>query len=75
MKDRKATLLANHGLICGGGNLGEALAITDQIEFCCRLYTQFNAIGYTLLFTEGDINLMIDRFKNYGKRMEEHEEI
>ena len=75
MKNRKAALLANHGLICGGGNLGEALAITDQIEFCCRLYTQVKAIGDPVLLPEEEMIRMMDRFTNYGKRMEEHEEI
>lgn len=75
MQDRKAVLLANHGLLCGGGSLSEALTITDQIEFCCRLYTQVKAIGNPVLLPEDEMIRMIDRFKNYGKRTEEHESI
>jgi L-fuculose-phosphate aldolase len=75
MKDRKAALLANHGLICGGSSLQEALDITDQIEFCCRLYTQVKAIGEPVLLSEDEMVKMIDRFKDYGKAIEEHESI
>lgn len=75
MKDRKAALLANHGLICGGGSLREALDITDQIEFCCRIYTQVKAIGDPVLLPEDEMIRMMERFKDYGKRMEEHEDI
>ncbi|MEA4972691.1 MAG: L-fuculose-phosphate aldolase [Candidatus Metalachnospira sp.] len=75
MKDRKAVLLANHGLLAGGSSLAEAFAITEEIEFCCELYYRAKSIGDPVILPEDEMVRMIERFKNYGKRIEEHEEI
>lgn len=75
MKDRKAVLLANHGLLAGGANLAEAFAVTEEIEFCCELYYRTKCIGEPVILPEEEMLHMIERFKNYGKRTEEHEEI
>lgn len=75
MEGVKACLLANHGMLCGGANLAEALAVTDQIEFCCELYCRVKAMGEPVLLPEEEMIHMIERFKNYGKRIEEHEQI
>lgn len=75
MEGRKACLLANHGLIVGGKTLAEAYAITEQVEFCCELYARTKAMGEPVILPLEEMERMIERFKNYGKRIEEHEEI
>lgn len=75
MKDRKACLLSNHGLLAGGSSLAEAYAITEEIEFCCELYCRAKSIGDPVILPEDEMTRMIERFKNYGKRIEEHEKI
>jgi len=75
MKDRKACLLANHGLLAGGSNLANAFNITEEIEFCCELYYRAKSIGEPVILSEEEMVRMVDRFKNYGKRIEEHEQI
>lgn len=75
MKDRKAVLLANHGLLAGGANLAEAFAVTEEIEFCCELMYRTKSIGEPVILPEDEMKQMIVRFQNYGKRIEEHEEI
>lgn len=75
MKDRKAVLLANHGLLAGGPDLATAFAVTEEIEFCCELYYRAKCIGDPVILPEEEMIHMIDRFQNYGKRIEEHEEI
>ena len=75
MKDRKAVLLANHGLLAGGANLAEAFAVTDIIEFCCELYYRTKCIGEPVLLPNDEMELMLERFMSYGRRIEEHEEI
>jgi L-fuculose-phosphate aldolase len=75
MKDRKAVLLANHGLLAGGSNLAEAFSITEIIEFCCEMYYRAKCIGEPVLLPQAEMELMIERFKNYGRRTEEHEKI
>ena len=75
MKDRKAVLLANHGLLAGGANLAEAYGVTEQIEFCCELYYRAKSIGEPVILPSDEMVRMIERFKDYGKKMEEHQEI
>lgn len=75
MKGRNACLLANHGLLAGGGDLNQAFNVTEEIEFCCELYCRARAAGEPVILDEDEMNLMIERFKDYGKRMEEHESI
>lgn len=75
MKNRKACLLSNHGLLAGGASLGEAFAVTEEIEFCCELYYRSKTIGNPVILPEDEMIGMVERFKNYGKRTEEHEKI
>lgn len=75
MKDRYAVLLANHGLIAGGKDMQSALNTAEQIEYCCGLYYRARGIGNPVILPEDEMLRMIERFKNYGKRPEIHEEI
>jgi len=75
MEGRKAVLLANHGLLAGGASLAEAFSVTWEIEFCCELYYRAKSIGEPVLLPLDEMERMIKRFKNYGLRIEEHEEI
>ena len=75
MKDRKAVLLSNHGLLAGGPDLAAAYTITEEIEFCCELYYRSKSIGEPVILPESEMLLMIERFRNYGKRVEAHDEI
>jgi L-fuculose-phosphate aldolase len=62
-------------LLAGGGDLNQAFKGTEEIEFCCELYCRARAAGEPVILDEDEMNLMIERFKDYGKRMEEHESI
>ena len=75
MKDRKACLLANHGLLAGGTDLNHAYNVTEEIEFCCELYCRTKAMGEPVILDKAEMELMVERFQNHGKRMEEHESI
>lgn len=67
MKDRKAVLLANHGINVIGISLAEAYAITEQLEFCARLYWQAKAIGNPVILSDEEMTMMVERFKDYGQ--------
>lgn len=75
MEERKAALLSNHGLITGGKNLKEAFAVALDVEFCSELFCRAKSIGETVSLSAEEMASMSERFKNYGKRIEEHEEI
>lgn len=67
MQDRKAVLLANHGINVVGSDLEEAFAIAEQLEFCAQLYWQAKAIGNPVILDNAEMEVMVERFKNYGQ--------
>ena len=75
MADRKAVLLANHGLLAGGTSLADAFNVIEEIEFCCEIYYRTKSIGDPVILPEDEMSRMVERFKAYGKKPEEHEEI
>ncbi|HPF18722.1 MAG: L-fuculose-phosphate aldolase [Eubacteriales bacterium] len=78
MEGKKAVLLANHGLLAGGADLNDAFAVTEEIELCCQIYCRamsMTSLGEPVLLPLEEMEHMIDRFKNYGRRIEEHDEI
>lgn len=68
MKDRKAVLLANHGLLVGSNNLSQAFNITEEIEYCAELYYRAKSIGKPIILDKKEMTLMIEKFKDYGQR-------
>lgn len=75
MKGTKAVLLSNHGLLTGGKNLKEAYNIAENVEFCCELYFISKVMGEPNILEKEEMKNVIERFKDYGERIEEHEEI
>lgn len=70
MKDRKAVLLANHGLLAGANDLSNAFNITEEIEYCAELYYRAKSIGEPVILSEEEMILMLDKFKTYGQKRE-----
>ncbi len=68
MKDRRACLLANHGLLAGGRDLMEAFTVTEEIEFCCELYCRAKSIGEPVILPEDEMERMVERFQHYGRK-------
>ena len=68
-------LLSNHGMLTGGATLGEAYNIAENVEFCCELYFIAKTVGAPNILPEEEMKNVMERFKDYGKRIEEHEEI
>lgn len=67
MKDRKAVLLANHGLLAGAKDLANAFNITEEIEYCAELYYRTKSIGEPIILSEKEMKLMLEKFKTYGQ--------
>lgn len=68
MQDRKAVLLANHGLIAGGADIREAFMIAETVEFCAEVYCRCRAMGQPLLLADEEMDVVIEKFKGYGKQ-------
>jgi L-fuculose-phosphate aldolase len=67
MKDRKACLLANHGMIAAGENLAEAYRNTLEVENLSELYLRTLTVGEPVLLTAEEFTDAQQRFTTYGK--------
>jgi L-fuculose-phosphate aldolase len=66
LKDRKACLLANHGMIAIGRDLKQALAITQEVETLCEQYWRALQIGEPYLLSKQEMAEVFEQFKGYG---------
>lgn len=71
LRDRKACLLANHGMITLGRDLDEAMAIAIELESLCQQYLIARQVGNPTLLSEEEMQAVIERFKSYGKHATE----
>lgn len=68
MKDRRAVILANHGILAGAQDLLNAFNIIEEIEYCSELYVKAKAIGEPVVLPPEEMSLMAEKFKTYGQR-------
>lgn len=66
LKDRKACLLANHGMIALGRDLDAAFAVTVEVETLCEQYWRTLQVGGPVLLNEQEMADAIEQFKGYG---------
>ena len=66
LDNRKACLLANHGLIVVGRDIEDALNITCEIERLCEQYVLALQIGSPSILSNQEMDEVIYRFKSYG---------
>lgn len=64
--DRKACLLANHGMIAIGENMEKALQIAIEVETLCEQYVHALQIGEPHLLTHEEMQEVQKKFKGYG---------
>ena len=63
-----AVLLANHGLVAVGADLGRAFAVAEEIELVARIYYQARAVGTPCLLDDDEMRRVMEKFKSYGRR-------
>lgn len=65
--DRKACLLANHGMIALGRDLDDALAVTVEVENLCEQYWRILQLDPNpTLLSETEMREVFQQFKGYG---------
>ena len=68
LTDRKACLLANHGMIALGRDLDDALAVTVEVENLCEQYWRILQVNSNpSILTEAEMREVFQQFKGYGK--------
>lgn len=67
LQDRKACLLAHHGMIALGKSLPQALAIAIEVENLCEQYWRLLQLGEPVLLTPEQMREVHAQFKDYGQ--------
>lgn len=73
LEDRKACLIANHGLISWGTSLEEAYTIACEIESLCKQYLITRSAGAVSLLNNREMREVVDKFKDYRANKQDFE--
>ncbi|MGE5471526.1 MAG: class II aldolase/adducin family protein [Bacteroidota bacterium] len=68
MDQRKACLLANHGLLVAGRDLDEALALAIELEELCEQYWRACQLGQPVLLSDEEMAAVLEKFAGYGQQ-------
>ncbi|MCO6419839.1 class II aldolase/adducin family protein [Siccirubricoccus sp. KC 17139] len=68
LRDRRATLLANHGVVALGRTLAGARTLAMEVENLARQYLALRAAGLSpVLLTEAELREVFAQFGDYGR--------
>lgn len=70
MRDRKAVLLANHGVLTGSHDLKNAYNVLEEVEYCANIYIKARSIGKPVILDDTEMAHMAEKFKTYGQIIE-----
>ncbi len=73
MEDRKACLLAHHGMIAAGANIEQAFWLAEELETLAKQYHGCLQLGDPPLLSDQQIADVIEKFKGYGMTETEQE--
>jgi L-fuculose-phosphate aldolase len=68
LRERRATLLANHGVIALGGTLAAALAVAREVENMAGQYLALLAAGLEpTVLDDAELARVVAKFRDYGR--------
>jgi L-fuculose-phosphate aldolase len=68
LRDRKACLLGNHGMIALGTDLNDALSVALEVEYLCEIYWRTLQAGEPHILTTQQMHEVQQKFVDYKKR-------
>jgi len=68
LQDRRACLMANHGVLTLSSDLAGALSLAQEIEQLARSYLQCMAVGEPRILDDAEMDRVLEKFKSYGQR-------
>lgn len=68
LRERKACLLGNHGMIALGSDLDDALSVAQEVEFLCELYWRTLAVGEPRILSAQQMYEVRMKFVEYKQR-------
>jgi len=63
-----ACLMANHGIVTVGKDIGSAFAVAEELELVSRLYYQTKCIGEPSILSDKEMVTIGEKFQTYGQR-------
>lgn len=66
LADRRACLMANHGMICFASDLDRALALAEKVEQLARIYALSLAVGEPAVLDSVEMDRVQSLFAGYG---------
>jgi len=68
LQDRRACLLANHGMLVFGRDLEQALDLGVELEALCEQYWRACQLGQPVLLDAAEMAVVLDKFAAYGQQ-------
>ncbi len=68
LKDRRACLLAHHGMIATGASLAQALALAVEVETLAEMYWRALQIGKPAILPPAEMARVLEKFRHYGQQ-------
>ena len=68
LRERKACLLGNHGMIALGKELNDALSVALEVEYLCEIYWRTLQAGEPHILTTQQMHEVQHKFVEYKKR-------
>lgn len=68
LEDRMACLLGNHGVIALGKTQDKAFGVLQEVENLARIYIGTLTIGGGVVLGAAEMDVVLQRFKTYGKQ-------
>ena len=63
----KAVLLANHGLLTCGPNIGKAFGLAVNMEFCAEMQFRAMCVGDPVILSDSEMQNVMERCQSYGQ--------
>lgn len=73
LKDRRACLLAHHGVIAAHNSIGRALSLAVTVEELAIHYLNCLPMGEPPVLSDAEIARVVEKFKTYGQQSVETE--
>jgi L-fuculose-phosphate aldolase len=67
LKDRKACLLANHGVIATGADLATAMSLAGEVENLALQYNAALSLGEVRILDAAEMCRVVEKFRTYGQ--------
>ena len=66
LENRKACLMANHGVIALGNDLNQALNLAQEVETLAQQYLASKQFGEPVLLSQAQMQQVFEQFRDYG---------